>query len=115
VATITATAVLGMAAVAEAVIGRRHSATAVTRHVDAGGYRLPVTERGTRPIPQTPAVLIVVGADDCQASWAAVVDHLAERTLVITFDRVSTPEQRVFEVQMTPGQRAAWVESVRRG
>jgi hypothetical protein len=55
-------AALGMAAVIEAALDRRPTHTGVTRHVDAADYQLAVTERGARPTPQTPAVVVVVGA-----------------------------------------------------
>ena len=46
-----------------------------------------VTVRGTRSTPATPAVVIVAGAGDCQASWAPVADLMAQHTLVISYDR----------------------------
>ncbi|MGY1680541.1 alpha/beta fold hydrolase [Geodermatophilus sp. SYSU D01176] len=46
-----------------------------------------VTVRGTRSTPATPAVVIVPGAGDCQASWAPVADRMAQHTLVISYDR----------------------------
>src|SRR4051812_3363886 len=87
---ITAAAALGMlaaAAAAETVAGRRPAPSGVTEHIDGGGYRLAVTDRGSQPTPDTPAVVIVTGAGDCQASWAAVADRLADHTRVITYDR----------------------------
>src|SRR4051795_6809434 len=87
---ITAAAALGMlaaAAAAETVAGRRPAPSGVTEHIDGGGYRLAVTDRGSQPTPDTPAVVIVTGAGDRQASWAAVADRLADHTRVITYDR----------------------------
>jgi pimeloyl-ACP methyl ester carboxylesterase len=86
VATTVAVA-LTAAAAGEALAGRQRSPAEVTRHVDAGGYRVAVTERGARPGPGTPAVVVLAGAGDCQASWTAVAHRLADRTRVITFDR----------------------------
>ena len=106
---IAASAALAVAATGEAIAGRRHAASQVTRHVDAGGYRLAVTVRGRRPTPQTPTVVVVVGAGDCQTSWSAIADRLAEYTQVITYDRAGlgwseagpppTAERYVVELQ----------------
>src|SRR4051795_10877869 len=80
-------AALTAAAAGEALAGRRRTPAEVTRHVDAGGHRVAVTERGAQPDPDTPAVVVLAGAGDCQASWTAVAHRLADRTRVITFDR----------------------------
>jgi pimeloyl-ACP methyl ester carboxylesterase len=85
----TATAtlgLLGLAATAEAIAGRCTVASGITDHLDAGGHRVAVTERG-RATEETPSVVVVTGAGDCQASWAAVADRLAHRTRVVTYDR----------------------------
>jgi pimeloyl-ACP methyl ester carboxylesterase len=87
---ITAAAALGVlaaAAAAETVAGRRPVPSGVTEHIDGGGYRIAVTDRGSQPTPDAPAVVVVTGAGDCQASWAAVAERLADRTRVITYDR----------------------------
>jgi pimeloyl-ACP methyl ester carboxylesterase len=54
--------------------------------VQVRGHSLAVTERGT-PRSGTPAVVVLAGAGDCQASWAPVATRLAEHTRVITYDR----------------------------
>src|SRR5947209_2731076 len=77
---------LGLAATAEAVAGRRPVASGITDHLDAGGHRVAFTQRG-RAAEGTPSVVVVTGAGDCQASWAAVADRLADRTRVVTYDR----------------------------
>jgi pimeloyl-ACP methyl ester carboxylesterase len=87
---ITAAAALGAlaaAAAAETVAGRRPVPSRVTEHIDGGGYRIAVTDRSSQPTPDAPAVVVVTGAGDCQASWAAVAERLADRTRVITYDR----------------------------
>jgi pimeloyl-ACP methyl ester carboxylesterase len=80
-------AALAAAAAGEALARRRTARAEITRYVDVGGHRVAVSERGARPDPDTPAVMVVPGAGDCQASWTAVADRLADRTLVITYDR----------------------------
>jgi pimeloyl-ACP methyl ester carboxylesterase len=67
--------------------GRRPAPSSVTADVDAGSHSVAVTVRGSRPSPQTPAVVVVPGAGDCQDSWTAVAERLAGRTQVITYDR----------------------------
>ncbi|MGR7023690.1 alpha/beta hydrolase [Geodermatophilus sp. URMC 62] len=84
---VVAAASLAAAATAEAVATRRHVAAEATRYVDAGGYQVAVTVRGLRPTPETPAVVVVVGAGDVQASWTAVAHRLAADTQVVTYDR----------------------------
>src|SRR4051812_37860898 len=80
---------LAAAAAGEILARRRPSPGDITRLVEAGGHRVAVTGRGARPDPDpdTPAVVVVTGAGDCQASWIEVADRLADRTLVITYDR----------------------------
>jgi pimeloyl-ACP methyl ester carboxylesterase len=78
---------LAAAAAGETLARRRPSPGDITRLVEAGGHRVAVTGRGARPDPDTPAVVVVTGAGDCQASWIEVADRLADRTLVITYDR----------------------------
>jgi pimeloyl-ACP methyl ester carboxylesterase len=80
-------AALAAAAAGEALARRRTARAEITRYVDVGGHRVAVSERGARPDPDTPAVMVVPGAGDCQESWTAVADRLADRTLVITYDR----------------------------
>src|SRR4051794_26135144 len=84
---IAAAAALAAAAARETVAGRRRAAGHLTRQVDAGGHRVAVTVRGVRPTPGTPAVVVVAGAGDCQASWSAVVARLCDHTQVLTYDR----------------------------
>lgn len=58
-----------------------------THRVQVGGRALAVTVRGGSPAPGTPAVVVVAGAGDCQASWEVVAAGLADHTRVITYDR----------------------------
>jgi pimeloyl-ACP methyl ester carboxylesterase len=65
----------------------RSARTTVMRDIDVGDHLVAVTERGTRPTPGTPAVVVLSAAGDCQDSWTAVAERLAGRTRVITYDR----------------------------
>jgi pimeloyl-ACP methyl ester carboxylesterase len=67
--------------------GRRPAAAGGTRDVDVVSHRVAVTERGAQPTAQTPAVVVLPGAGDCQDSWAPIAVRLAEHTRVITYDR----------------------------
>jgi pimeloyl-ACP methyl ester carboxylesterase len=78
---------LGSAAAAEALARRRPGTSGRTEQVDAGTHRVAVTVRGARSRAGIPAVVVVTGAGDCQASWAAVAERLADRTVVVTYDR----------------------------
>jgi pimeloyl-ACP methyl ester carboxylesterase len=66
---------------------RRPASPASTAAVNVGSHCVAVTERGTRPSPQIPAVVVLTGAGDCQDSWTTIAERLADRTQVITYDR----------------------------